>query len=104
MKKALRMVLTESFGLIRRATDPMLSSYLASSRMGANQGALYADFTLDLDPGPVQIFEFWKGREIVKKMKEAMSRDRVASRIYEMWSCPPWERQYLSIKQKKLQI
>ena len=75
--------------ILERLDDSVRGLFVLAWKAGEDQGALAADLALDLRPMAANLFEMWRGRDIVEDIELKHFTGRNAGRIYEAWSAIP---------------
>lgn len=71
--------------LVERLEDTVRGVFVLAWKAGQDQGALAADHALDLLPRGANLFEMWRGKEIVAEIEQKHFRGPDARRISEAW-------------------
>jgi predicted acylesterase/phospholipase RssA len=72
--------------LLERFEDSVHGLFVLAWKAGQDQGALAADYALDLRPTAANLFEMWRGRAIVDEIEERyFTGEKDAQRIRDAW-------------------
>ena len=73
--------------IVERLEDTVRGVFVLGWKAGEDQGALAADYTLDLFPGAAtaNLFEMWRGRDIVEEIAAGHFEGENKARIREAW-------------------
>jgi predicted acylesterase/phospholipase RssA len=71
--------------IVERLEDTVRGVFVLAWKAGQDQSALAADHALDLLPGAANLFEMWRGKDIVAEIEEKHFRGPEARRISEAW-------------------
>jgi predicted acylesterase/phospholipase RssA/CRP-like cAMP-binding protein len=71
--------------IVERLEDTVRGVFVLGWKAGEDQGALAADYTLDLRPEVANLFEMWRGRDIVDEVAERHFEGDKKARIREAW-------------------
>jgi predicted acylesterase/phospholipase RssA len=71
--------------VLQRLEDTVRGVFVLAWKAGQDQGALTGDYAVDLRPTVANLFEMWRGREIVEEVETKHFTGAQASRIREAW-------------------
>jgi len=71
--------------LVERLEDTVRGVFVLGWKAGQDQGALAADYTVDLRPTAANLFEMWRGRDIVEEVASDHFEGDNKARIREAW-------------------
>jgi predicted acylesterase/phospholipase RssA len=71
--------------IVERFEDTVRAVFVLGWKAGEDQGSLAADYTLDLRPRVANLFEMWRGRDIVAQVTTDHFEDDNKARIREAW-------------------
>ena len=74
--------------LLIRVLDTIHGFYLMSWKAGEDQGKRHANYILDMRPADFQVFQFWRGNEIVDRYTELFKTERIGEHIRQVWKEP----------------
>lgn len=74
--------------LVSRGMDALKGFYMMAWKSGQDQGGAYANYVVDMQPQNFEVFEFWRGREIVSAYEEMLEALNLADTIYQVWRRP----------------
>ena len=82
----LRSLVTRLPGkLLERLEDTVRGVFVLGWKAGQDQGALAADYALDLCPTVANLFEMWRGRDIVEEVEAKHFGPKDERRIRDAW-------------------
>jgi predicted acylesterase/phospholipase RssA len=71
--------------IIERLEDTVRGVFVLAWKAGQDQGALAADYSLDLRPTAANLFEMWRGRDIADEIETKHFSGDDAPRIRDAW-------------------
>ncbi|HJQ85712.1 MAG TPA: patatin-like phospholipase family protein [Candidatus Binatia bacterium] len=71
--------------IAERIEDTLRGVFVLAWKAGEDQGALAADYALDLRPTAANLFEMWRGRDIADEIEAKHFAGENAHRIREAW-------------------
>jgi predicted acylesterase/phospholipase RssA/CRP-like cAMP-binding protein len=71
--------------ILERLEDTVRGVFVLGWKAGEDQGALAADYALDLRPRAANLFEMWRGRDIVEQVTADHFDDDKKTRIRDAW-------------------
>jgi len=71
--------------VVERLHDTVRGVFVLGWKAGEDQGSLAADYTLDLRPTAANLFEMWRGRDIVDEVTAAHFAGDKGTRIRDAW-------------------
>jgi len=71
--------------LLERLEDTVRGVFVLGWKAGQDQGALAADYALDLCPTVANLFEMWRGRDIVEEVEAKHFGPKDERRIRDAW-------------------
>ena len=71
--------------IVERLEDSVRGLFVLAWKAGEDQGTLAADYRLDLRPKAANLFEMWRGRDIVEQIETNHFKGANEPRIREAW-------------------
>jgi predicted acylesterase/phospholipase RssA/CRP-like cAMP-binding protein len=71
--------------IVERLEDTLRGVFVLAWKAGEDQGALAADYPLDMRPTAANLFEMWRGRDIVDEIEKKHFEGKNARRIRDAW-------------------